>query len=266
MATELADQEVKTAKLIVIGGVALIIVTVALWLMVFFQILFSFFDSVEWFPPAVNILVVVLAVVVPIFAMWTLRAGARRLIAGQRSIEIEGVDSVVGDLPDASDPMSLDDVTTALLRLNDLDLPDSVTVERDGDKAKVTVPWRVEELKWRTLMTRGNQVLKWRLELTLDGSKGRYRFTEVSSRSQLVGSVASGTLSGSKSGSRGKTMGAGTVSKVWAVGQVNSLQGAGSRGKIRITPADAKVPVFRILRAYGWRPRFNSEALQVWEY
>lgn len=266
MATTSPDQQIRAARARVLGGVALVIVAIGLWMMVFFQILFSFIDSVEWFPLVVSIIVDVLAVVVTLLALWTLRGGAQQLVSLQDSIPIEGLESVVGDMPNSPEPVEMDQVIDALMRLNDLDLPYSVTVEPKGDGALVKVQWRVEELKWRTVFTRGRRVMRWRLELRLDAAKGHYRFTEVSSHSELVGSGLSATLSGSKGGSRSKSIGAGSVTKVWAAGQVVSPDGEGRSGSIRVVPSDAKVPVFRILRAHGWRPRKDSPLRRLWEY
>lgn len=260
------DTQLKAARGKVLGGIALGIVTLGLWIMVFFQILFSFFESVEWLPLAVNIIVDVLAVVLTVVSIKMLRDGLMRLSELQDEQDIEGLESVVGELPEVTQPMRLDEVLAALLRLNDLDLPYSVEVDRDGDTAKVRVPWRIEELKWRTLMTRGSQVRRWQLELTLDGNRGRYRFSEVSSWHKLVGSGATASLSAAAGRSRSKSFAAGSVTKVWAVGDVLSPEGRGSSGRIGIKPSDAKVPVFRILRAYGWRPRRDSLWHQLWEY
>ncbi|MFN3866734.1 MAG: hypothetical protein ACK4MD_08495, partial [Demequina sp.] len=150
--------------------------------------------------------------------------------------------------------------------LNELDLPYVVDVESRGATSVVTVQWRTEELRWRTLLTRGSRVRRWRMVLSLDASTGRYTFSEYTSWSTLVGSGASTSLTGGKGWSRGKSMGAGTVSRVWAVGQVESPDGIGPAGAIRIVPADAKVPVFRIVRAHGWRPRRAGDIWRLWEY
>ena len=61
-------------------------------------------------------------------------------------------------------------------------------------------------------------------------------------------------------------MEAGSVTKVWAAGQVTSPEGEGTSGTIRVVPSDAKVPVFRIVRGYGWRPRKDGKLRRLWEY
>lgn len=43
-------------------------------------------------------------------------------------------------------------------------------------------------------------------------------------------------------------------------------EGTGTHGAISLTPSDAKIPVFRILRAYGWRPRRDWDLLRLFEY
>ena len=102
--------------------------------------------------------------------------------------------------------------------------------------------------------------------LRLDTQTGTYTFIERSSVAQLVGSGASATLSGSKSWSRSKSLGAASVTKVWAAGQVWDPDGTGAEATVRITPSDAKVPVFRIVRAHGWRAKRENVVSRIWEY
>ncbi|WP_062130922.1 hypothetical protein [Demequina aestuarii] len=254
------------AQVTVIGAIGVGILAFGMWIMVFFWVLFSFIDSVDWLPTVVNVISAALAVILPFVAWRMLARGSREVIDMQESIEIEGLDSVVGELPRSTHRASMEQVTDALVRLNELDLPYSVAVDGDVHKATVTVEWRTEELRWRTLLTRGRQVMRWRMLVKLDGETGRYTFTELASTSTLVGSGASASLTGARSWSRAKSMGAGSVTKVWAAGQVDSPAGTASSGSIRLVPADAKVPVFRILRAHGWRPKRDSAFWRQWEY
>ncbi len=266
MSAKIPAKPLRNAQLKVIGGIGVAIIALGMWIMVLFSILFSFIDSVDWFPLALSVVFAVFAVTLPFVARGMIGRGARDVVALQEAVEIEGLASVVGDLPRSPEPVHIDQVMDALLALNEKDLPYSVDVDRDGDKATVTVQWRTEQLRWRTLLTVGKQVVRWRMLVKLDGRSGRYTFTELRSRSALVGSGATATLSGAKNWSRGKSMGAGSVTKVWALGQVESPEGTGVSGSIRIVPADAKVPVFTILRAHGWRPKRDSAFGRQWEF
>lgn len=266
MSDEIPRKRLQIAQLKVIGGIGVVVIAIGLWILVFFSVLFAFIDSVDWFPLAVTAVFAVLAMALPFLALRMINDGSREVIAMQEAVEIEGLKPLVGELPHAPEPLPMDQVLEALLRLNEFDLPYSLELERDGDVATVTVQWRVEELRWRTLLTRGNQVRRWRMPVRLDGRSGTYSFTELKSMSTLVGSGATASLSGAKSWSRGKTMGAGSVTKVWAVGVVDSPEGTGASGRIRIVPSDAKVPVFAILRSHGWRPKRDSLFWRQWEF
>lgn len=248
------------------GAVALLIFGIGGWIGTFFTTLFYFFPVEDYWPVWLAVVVGVLAVACPLLAWWMMRGAVRDLLAVQQARVLPGLRSVTGDLPSWDVAAPVDDVVWHLESLSENDVPYVVFAEAAGRDVKVTAQWLSEELRWRSFVQRGRTVRRWRMVVTLDVDRGTYSFTEYQSSSQIVGDLASGTLSGVKSWSRGKTLGVGKVTAVWAAGQVTSPEGRGQHGQIALIPADAKVPVFTILRAYGWRPKRDTAFARAWEY
>jgi hypothetical protein len=182
----------------------------------------------------------------------------------------------------------LPDVVRALEKLNDLALPYRVdAAPGQHGLVVVDVRWRVEEVFWRTLLGLGSASKTWMMRVKLSPD-GRYRFSE----SQGTVSFEAGPtqLSAAKSRSWGKTFGVLNATGVWTPsGQVASAAAdpgsglasnpSGPSGPDQaadaaadptavaaVRPSDAKIPVFRILRAYGWRPPHDTWLSRIWEY
>ncbi|WP_062517009.1 hypothetical protein [Demequina gelatinilytica] len=254
------------ATLRVVGGMFLAITGVGGLLGVLLGILFYAIGRPELWPVPLMVVMTVLLVACLPLGVRLIVTGVDALVASAEESQIDGLAEITGPLPALDRPAPVDDVAAALSRIDGLDLPYAVAIARDGADATLTVTWRTEEMRWRTVLTRGSAVMRWRMVVRLDGATGRYRFTEHSSSSRIVGNAATGTLSGAARWHRGKSFGAGRIARVWAIGQVTAPDGDGSSGTIRLAPRDAKIPVFAILRAYGWRPRSDRRLLRMWEY
>ncbi|MDE0572198.1 hypothetical protein ON058_02075 [Demequina sp. B12] len=260
------NRRATNARYRVHGALALFIFAIGGWIGAFFTAIFYFFPIDDHWPVWLAIVTGVLSIACPLGAWWVMRGAVRDLLAVQQARELPGLRSVTGDLPLWDVAAPVDDLVEHLESLSENDVPYVVYAERSGRAVRITAQWLSEELRWRTFMQRGRAVRRWRMVVTLNVDRGTYTFTEYQASSQIVGDLARGTLSGVKSWSRGKTMGAGHVTQVWAAGQVTSPEGRGMHGRIALTPADAKVPVFTILRAYGWRPKRDTTFARAWEF
>jgi hypothetical protein len=193
--------------------------------------------------------------------VWWLRSGANCL----KRQEFPGLAAVTGVLPDLSEPAPVGQVLAALGCLNDLALPYRVDWEEEKDgSARVVARLRVEEARWRSVMGWGELRQTWCLRLTLTVG-GRYRWREASGT--VTSSVGLSGVTLARTGFTGKTIGALSVRAVFA--PLGSVAGPGADGRgavLRMSPSDVKIPVFRVLRAYGWRPRWDSWLSQIWEY
>jgi hypothetical protein len=211
-------------------------------------------------------LVVVAALAVVWRGLLTLRRGQRAL-ADQARAQVPD-----GPVRGADGPAPVDEVVAALVRMNSDGLPYAIEASRSADGVRVDVRWRHEELRWRTLFVRGSKAYAWRMEVDLDPATGKYKFVEHSGEASVraaagpMGAVAYGNWSWKK----GKTSGGTSASFVeGADGQVRVVGPAGTRtsweGAVVIKPADAKVPVFTVLRNNGWRPRWDWFGARLFE-
>ncbi|WP_062070388.1 hypothetical protein [Demequina sediminicola] len=260
------NRRVAGAQARIAGAVFLLILAIAGWIGNIFTVIFTLVAEPGAWPLWLSVPFLIASLIGPLLARWLWSGAVKTLTEVQRQRTLTGLGSVTGPLPQYDAPAPVGDVVAHLESLDEKELPYTVSVEPDGRGAKVTVQWRVEDLKWRTFMQRGKLVFRWRMIVTLDADKGTYKFAEYHSSSTIVGDVAKGTLSGAKSWNRSKSMGAGKVSHVWAVGEVTSPDGRGTHGKAALRPSDAKIPVFTVLRAYGWRPKRDSTLARAWEY
>lgn len=169
-------------------------------------------------------------------------------------------------------PTSLDAVVGALTEINDEDLPYEVTAQRTEQGARIVVRWKTEELRWQTLFSRGSRTYAWKMNVDLDPAHSRYRFVEYSASAARTTRVGPGGLhvDGSWEWKRGKTAGQIQMSGVMtADGEVTSTSNQGVRtsweGAVSIRPADAKIPVFTVLRNHGWRPRADWWGARLFE-
>lgn len=208
------------AKLV--GSVALAIIAVGLLLANVFTVIFYATGNADLWPMPVAIGVGVgFAVFVPLSVL-AIRRSAASLISFVETSPFEGLDTVTGPLPAYPTPADVRDVTAALVRLNELDLPYAVRAESARGRTEITVEWRSEELRWRTLFHRGATLLRWKMRLLLDEAAGTYSFTESRAVSKIEGSALSGRISGTSSWTKGKQISPGYFTSVWAVGQVSS--------------------------------------------
>lgn len=248
------------------GVVALLIFAIGGWIAAGFWLLFQFVEPTSGEPEYFGYIAVPMVVVFTTAFALGLRHVVREVTSLNRDFPPDALETVVGELPHLETAASVETVTERLERLSEIDVPYTVVAipEEDGE-ARVIVTFRDDEMRWRTLLTRGRKVFRWRMVIRLDARRGTYRFTEYTSVQDLSVGVSGRPLSLSWSGHRGKQFGTGRVTHVWAAGQVESPEGRGQHGRLAIRPAGAKVPVFTILRAYGWRPRFMPEASRVFE-
>ncbi|WP_116949472.1 hypothetical protein [Jiangella endophytica] len=206
------------------------------------------------------VLGVALVVVAALAVIWrgllTVRRGQRALAERKRA-EVPD-----GPVRGADAPAPVEEVVAALVGMNSAELPYQIDAAQSADGVRVDVQWKHEELRWQTLFVRGSQAYAWRMEVDLDPSKARYTFVEHSGTAAVraaagpLGAQAYGTWTWKK----GKTSGGTSATFVeGADGQVTVTGPAGPRtsweGAVMIKPADAKVPVFTVLRNNGWRPR-----------
>ncbi|WP_053202398.1 hypothetical protein [Jiangella muralis] len=211
-------------------------------------------------------LIVVASLAVAWRGLLTVRRGRRALADRDRA--------QVPDRPvrGADDPAPVEDVVAALVGMNSDGLPYEIDASQSPDGLRVEVRWKHEEMRWRTLFVRGSQAYAWRMEVGLDPSSARYRFVEHSGTAAVraaagpLGAVAYGNWTWKK----GKTSGGTSATFVeGADGQVTVTGPDGPRtsweGVVMIKPADAKVPVFTVLRNNGWRPRLDWFGARMFE-
>ncbi|WP_141711876.1 hypothetical protein [Jiangella alba] len=216
------------------------------------------------------VLGIALLVVASLAVVWrglvTVRRG-RRALADRERAEVPA-----GAVRSADDPAPVEDVVAALMGMNGDGLPYAIDASPTSDGVRVDVKWKHEEMRWQTLFVRGSQAYSWRMEVDLDPSKARYAFVEHSGTAAVraaagpLGAVAYGTWTWK----RGKTSGGTSATFVeGADGQVTVTGPAGPRtsweGAVMIKPADAKVPVFTVLRDNGWRPRRDWFGARLFE-
>ncbi|MCH7230946.1 hypothetical protein L0U85_08800 [Glycomyces sp. L485] len=172
----------------------------------------------------------------------------------------------------ADNPAPVDQVATALVAMNGDALPYRIDATRSRDGVRVEVRWKHEEMRWQTLFVRGSRAYAWCMKVDLDPSTGRYKFIEHSGQASFnaaagpTGAAAYGKWSWQK----GKTFGTRSGTFVEAAdGQVHVTVPAGPRtsweGAVMIKPADAKIPVFTVLRNHGWRPRWDWFGARMFE-
>ncbi len=199
-------------------------------------------------------------------SLWTLRRGQRVLAEQKRAIVPDG------PVRGSDAPASVDEVVGALVGMNSDGLPYRIEATRTADGVQVDVRWRIEEMRWQTLFVRGSQAYAWRMEVDLNPATARYKFVEYSG--QTAYRAAAGPLGAVASSAwtwkRGKTSASRTMSVVeGADGQVRVSDSDGPRtsweGAVSIRPADAKIPVFTVLRNHGWRPRFEWFMARLFE-
>ncbi len=198
--------------------------------------------------------------------MWTYQRGQRALADRERA---EVPDGAVRE-PGA--PAPVEDVVAQLVGMNSDGLPYQIDATRSPDGVRVTVQWKHEEMRWQTLFVRGSQAFAWRMEVDLDPAKAQYKFVEHSGKASVRAAAGpmGATAYGSWTWQKGKTSGGTSASFVeGADGQVTVTGPAGPRtsweGAVMIKPADAKVPVFTVLRNNGWRPPRDWSGARLFE-
>lgn len=215
-------------------------------------------------PLAIGLWVVTLACLGAIVG--TAVSKARPQLADRAKAEVGDV--VAG--PDAPSPLPT--VLAALEELNGPDIPFSVSAEPSSDGAVVTVRWRLEELRWKSLFTDGTFVYNWKMVVKLDASAARYGFLERQSQARYQQGVWPPQVNWAWRGFWGKTASQRKVHIVMVPGGSveTSTQGMdGPRtdwvGAVSIRPADAKIPVLTTLRNHGWRPRVDWFGARLFE-
>lgn len=201
-----------------------------------------------------------------IFAVVTVALFTLLLVLARRgrrildNVEVSGLTEVTGPLPQLTAPATLDQVVAALNRLNGLGLPYTISFEpgKTAGAVTATVRWRVEEASWRNVFGAGEVKRTWVMRVYLLPN-GRYAFGETSGMLRWNASLMTWSFHVSGSVARGKSMGGLHRSFIWS-------PGTGAQ-RLQIRSADAKMPVFTILRAYGWRPRMGDHWFaRMWEY
>lgn len=211
-------------------------------------------------------LIVVTWLVVLARGAWTVVRTRRKLA------EVEKAQVPQAPVAAQAGPVPVDQVVNDLVGMNSDGLPFLVEAVRTGDEVQVDVRWKSEEMRWQTLFVRGNVSYAWRMEVTLDPSSGRYKFVEYSGKSTTRAALSPGGayVSANWTWTRGKSSGQQSMTIVeGSDGQVHVTGSTGQRtsweGVAQIKPADAKVPVFTVLRNNGWRPRFDWFGARMFE-
>ncbi|MFB6725752.1 hypothetical protein ACFCV3_36610 [Kribbella sp. NPDC056345] len=211
-------------------------------------------------------LVVVAGLAVVARGLMTLKRGLRAVAAQERA------DVPDGPVRGSDAPAPVDEVVGALVGMNSDGLPYRIEATRTAGGVRVDVRWRTEEMRWQTLFVRGSQAYAWRMEVDLDPATARYKFVEYSGQASFRG--AAGPLGAMAEADwtwrKGKTSGSRSATFVeGADGQVRVTGAGGTRtsweGAVTIRPADAKIPVFTVLRTNGWRPRFDWFGARLFE-
>lgn len=197
---------------------------------------------------------------------WTMRRGLKAVSEREKAQVPEPAGG------SAAAPTPVDRVVADLLGMNSDGLPYLIEASRTPQGARVDVRWKVEEVRWQTLFVRGKQAYAWRMEVDLDPSAGTYKFVEYSGSASVRSALSpgGGFVHANWKWTRGKTAGqrSGTFVE-GADGQITVRGSDGPRtsweGVAMIRPADAKVPVFTVLRNNGWRPRFDWFGARMFE-
>ena len=199
--------------------------------------------------------------------------GLMTVVRGQRALaDRERAQVPDGPVRGPDAPAPVEDVVAALVGMNSDGLPYQITASRSPDGVRVDVQWKHEEMRWQTLFVRGSQAYAWRMEVDLDPATANYKFVEHSGTAAVR--AAAGPLGATAYGNwtwkRGKTSNGTSATFVeGADGQVTVIGPVGPRtsweGAVMIKPADAKVPVFTVLRNNGWRPRFDWAGARLFE-
>ncbi|MDR1449683.1 MAG: hypothetical protein LBI84_05710 [Propionibacteriaceae bacterium] len=212
--------------------------------------------------PWLGVVVLAAGVALAALAYWLSRSGVR----GLADRPAAGLEQVTGPLPQLGSPVPAAAVVKALERLNGLALPYRVDSSPGQDsQIEVIVRWRVEEAQWQTLLHVGSASKTWVMRVRLSPD-GRYRFRE--SQAAVSAEAGPAHVSGAKTWSWGKSFGALNATRVWT--PLGAAKGpaaaAADSAVVAVRPSDAKIPVFAILRAYGWRPPHDSWVSRIWEY
>lgn len=212
------------------------------------------------------VLLVVAAAAVVWRGIWTVRRGQRALAEVERAQVPDGAVRAPGA------PAPVEDVVAQLVGMNSDGLPYQIDAARTPKGVRVTVQWKHEEMRWQTLFVRGSQAFAWRMEVDLDPSTARYKFVEHSGKASVRAAAGpmGATAYGNWTWQKGKTAGGTSASFVeGADGQVRVVGQTGDRtsweGAVMIKPADAKVPVFTVLRNNGWRPPRDWSGARMFE-
>lgn len=202
-----------------------------------------------------------------------LARGLMTVLRGQRALAgRERADVPDGPVRGSNAPASMDEVVGALVGMNSDGLPYWIEATRTADGVRVDVRWRTEELRWQTLFVRGTQAHAWRMEVDLDPATAHYKFVEYSGQAAFraaagpLGAIAYSDWTwrkGKTSGTRSATFVEGADGQIQVTGQGGTR--TSWEGAVTIKPADAKIPVFTVLRNHGWRPRVDWFAARLFE-
>lgn len=212
------------------------------------------------------VLLVLTGIAVLARGMWTMRRGLKAVSEREKA----QVPESAGGTPAA--PTPVDRVVADLLGMNSDGLPYLIEATRTAQGARVDVRWKVEEVRWQTLFVRGKQAYAWRMEVDLDPARATYKFVEYSGSASVRSALSpgGGFVHANWTWTRGKTAGQSSGTFVeGADGQVTVHGADGPRasweGVAMIRPADAKIPVFTVLRNNGWRPRLDWFGARLFE-
>jgi membrane protein implicated in regulation of membrane protease activity len=212
------------------------------------------------------VLFVIAGIAVFARGMWTMRRGLKAVSEYEKAQPPEAA----GGTP--ANPASVERVVADLVGMNSDGLPYVIAASQTATGTSVEVRWKVEEVRWRTLFVKGKQTYAWRMEVDLDPARARYKFTEYSGSASTRSALSPGGAFAHADWkwTRGKTAGKRSATFVeGSDGQVTVRGGLGARtsweGAVKVQPADAKIPVFTVLRNNGWRPRFDWFGARLFE-
>lgn len=188
-----------------------------------------------------------------VLAIWMGRRGTQFLAR----LSITNLELVTGTLPHETEPADVETITNALMALNRRGLPYRVdqSIDRRG-RPVFTVRTRVEEVRWREFLRIGSSRTTWGIRVTLKPG-GHYTWHETHGTVIWDANAKNLSVSYQRSWFSGRVAGP-TVTTIWAPDQPGSTTAQLSAG-------DIKIPVFSILRAYGWRPRFDWWGTMMFE-
>jgi len=195
---------------------------------------------------------------------------ARKLERKVSQFNIPGVAEVVSPLvpPEPlTQPAPVAQVLEALFLLNDIAVPYVISANPlSNGIVELRILWRPWEGSWANNISRGGMHWGWQLKIKLLPS-GRYTWSEIQDTQAYESYRLSNKMfhAGGYQQQRNRSYSKGTGVKSETIRNGIFVPGA-DNGNREITAHDVAIPAFRILRAYGWRPKWDNTISYLSEF